>query len=580
MKRKSSYILRFCGCFARYESTAVGCSPKFTYVLLFLNIIFLLIGLSALVCIFCFDFIVKWKIGEEIKLKEDTLAYASWLSPGPLTKFSIYMYNITNPNEILHGQRPRLQEVGPYVYWEISAKENVTPVTFGARSSLSYMKRTTYTFDRSLSVGDPSTAEIISLSLSTLALLESTKTARGVSLALVQFLNLLLDFSPFAKMSFSEHVWGHTDDLLALCHAFTPETCKTDKLGLLLNVNNSLVGPYVVDSGLKNNSYIGQILSYKNHSSFNIWSSAEANLIQGTDGTRFAPDIHLNSTFNIFVPTLCRSFLMEAFRETTPSNFQHLRVLEMRPHQSNYEAAEKNLRNAGFCALDPSGPQCPPQGLFSIASCKAPGAIKPPLFASLPHFLYADRRLQLALDGIRPDNPRYDEIRLLVEPKSGLVVEGHSRLQINAFVEKSSALGKLFGDLKEPIFLPIVWFDATTVADRKILALLHEHLYEVPTRILRILICLCVFSFIVCLTLTATIRSAPLCICWPFLRSALGSKVKPDHGSGMKETTSSRQLLDAQEDPQSENTSMDPSDQRLPSPWGGHILTYAQNKMV
>uniref|UniRef100_A0A183SIE6 PBPe domain-containing protein n=1 Tax=Schistocephalus solidus TaxID=70667 RepID=A0A183SIE6_SCHSO len=313
-------------------------------------------------------------------LKEDTLAYASWLSPGPLTKFSIYMYNITNPNEILHGQRPRLQEVGPYVYWyevltcsffitltyvlvrEISAKENVTPVTFGARSSLSYMKRTTYTFDRSLSVGDPSTAEIISLSLSTLF------------------------------------------------------PC---------------------------------------------------------------------------IP---------------------VQVLEMRPHQSNYEAAEKNLRNAGFCALDPSGPQCPPQGLFSIASCKAPGAIKPPLFASLPHFLYADRRLQLALDGIRPDNPRYDEIRLLVEP--------------------------------------------TTVADRKILALLHEHLYEVPTRILRILICLCVFSFIVCLTLTATIRSAPLCICWPFLRSALGSKVKPDHGSGMKETTSSRQLLDAQEDPQSENTSV------------------------
>ncbi|VDN11817.1 unnamed protein product [Dibothriocephalus latus] len=91
----------------------------------------------------------------------------------------------------------------------------------------------------------------------------------------------------------------------------------------------------------------------------------------------------------------------------------------MRPHQSNYEAAEKNLRNAGFCAVDPAGPQCPPQGLFSIASCKAPGAVKPPLFASLPHFLYADRSLRLALDGLRPDNPHRDGIPLPTDTCSG-----------------------------------------------------------------------------------------------------------------------------------------------------------------
>nr|VZI29862.1 unnamed protein product [Spirometra erinaceieuropaei] len=472
---------------------------------------------------------------------------------------------------------------------EISAKENVTPVAFDARSSLSYMKRTTYTFDRSLSVGDPSTAEVISLSLSSLALLEATRTGRGPSPELIQFLTLLLNLSPFAKMSFSDHVWGNSDDLLSLCHAFTPETCKTDKLGLLLNVNNSLVGPYIVDSGRDNNSYIGQILSFKNQSSFDIWSSAEANFIQGTDGTRFAPDIHLNNTYNIFVPTLCRSLLMEAFRETRPSTFRHLRVLEMRPHQSNYEAAETNLRNAGFCALEPSGPQCPPQGLFDIASCKAPGAIKPPLFASLPHFLHADQRLQSALDGVRPANPRYDGIRLLVEPKSGLVVEAHSRLQINAFFAKSRSLGKLSGDLKDPIFLPIAWFDAVTVADGKVLSVLHEQLYETPTRILRILICTCVFSFVACLAMAATLRSSSLCICCPFRRSPPGTssgvasstfynKIKPGHSGGMRETTSSRQLLEAQDDPQADSASVDTCDQNTPSPWGGgHFLTCPQS---
>ncbi|KAL7058179.1 hypothetical protein AAHC03_016934 [Spirometra sp. Aus1] len=589
MKRKARHLFCFCGYFTRHERNTVTCPQKVPWFIVLLNTMFLLIGLSALVCVFCLDFLVKWKIGEEIKLKEGSLVYANWLAPGPLTKFSIYMYNITNPKEILRGQRPKLQEVGPYVYWEISAKENVTPVAFEARSSLSYMKRTTYTFDRSLSVGDPSTAEVISLSLSSLALLEATRTGRGPSPELIQFLTLLLNLSPFAKMSFNDHVWGNSDDLLSLCHAFTPETCKTDKLGLLLNVNNSLVGPYIVDSGRDNNSYIGQILSFKNQSSFDIWSSAEANLIQGTDGTRFAPDIHLNNTYNIFVPTLCRSLLMEAFRETRPSNFRHLRVLEMRPHQSNYEAAETNLRNAGFCALEPSGPQCPPQGLFDIASCKAPGAIKPPLFASLPHFLHADQRLQSALDGVRPANPRYDGIRLLVEPKSGLVVEAHSRLQINAFFAKSRSLGKLSGDLKDPIFLPIAWFDAVTVADGKVLSVLHEQLYETPTRILRILICTCVFSFVACLAMAATLRSSSLCICCPFRRSPPGTssgvasstfynKIKPGHSGGMRETTSSRQLLEAQDDPQADSASVDTCDQNTPSPWGGgHFLTCPQS---
>lgn len=48
--------------------------------------------------------------------------YDQWQSNYPSTGvdpeyFSVYLFNVTNPDEILKGAKPKLQEIGPFVYY-------------------------------------------------------------------------------------------------------------------------------------------------------------------------------------------------------------------------------------------------------------------------------------------------------------------------------------------------------------------------------------------------------------------------------------------------------------------------------
>lgn len=42
--------------------------------------------------------------------------YDFWLDPPVPIYLKVYMFNVTNPEEFLQGQKASLEEVGPYVY--------------------------------------------------------------------------------------------------------------------------------------------------------------------------------------------------------------------------------------------------------------------------------------------------------------------------------------------------------------------------------------------------------------------------------------------------------------------------------
>uniref|UniRef100_A0A8I5NFI9 Scavenger receptor class B member 2 n=1 Tax=Papio anubis TaxID=9555 RepID=A0A8I5NFI9_PAPAN len=59
---------------------------------------------------------VDQSIEKKIVLRNGTEAFDSWEKP-PLPVYTqFYFFNVTNPEEILRGETPRVEEVGPYTY--------------------------------------------------------------------------------------------------------------------------------------------------------------------------------------------------------------------------------------------------------------------------------------------------------------------------------------------------------------------------------------------------------------------------------------------------------------------------------
>jgi hypothetical protein len=53
---------------------------------------------------------------QRVVLVKGTEAYESWRKLPVALYFNVYLFNVTNPEDVQNGANPVVQEVGPYVY--------------------------------------------------------------------------------------------------------------------------------------------------------------------------------------------------------------------------------------------------------------------------------------------------------------------------------------------------------------------------------------------------------------------------------------------------------------------------------
>ena len=50
---------------------------------------------------------------------------SSWLNPPVEAHLTAYGFHVSNPEEVIKGGKPRLEEVGPFVYRAVTVKDSV-----------------------------------------------------------------------------------------------------------------------------------------------------------------------------------------------------------------------------------------------------------------------------------------------------------------------------------------------------------------------------------------------------------------------------------------------------------------------
>lgn len=57
---------------------------------------------------------------QNLRLWNGTLSFHYWQRPGVIRLTKVYIFNVTNPEGFLNGEKPVLVEVGPFVYRWVS----------------------------------------------------------------------------------------------------------------------------------------------------------------------------------------------------------------------------------------------------------------------------------------------------------------------------------------------------------------------------------------------------------------------------------------------------------------------------
>ncbi|KAM6975659.1 lysosome membrane protein 2c isoform 2-T2 [Tautogolabrus adspersus] len=349
------------------------------------SILFLILGIS-LVLSNVFPHFLQSVVEKEIVLKNGTVAFKAWENPPAPIYMQFYFFNVTNPLEVLDGDRPAVVEVGPYTYREYRPMEQVNFHSNGTKVAAVNTK--TYIFEPNMSRG-PESELIRTVNIPAVSVMDKFKDDFIMSNLISSYMRAT-DTGLFTTRTVGQLLWGYEDSLLKALRAFQPDL--DDIFGLFYKTNATNDGDYVFFTGQENYKDFARVDTWNGESNLTWWTSDECNMINGTNGASFHPVINKDETLYMFSSDLCRS-LYAVFEEDV--SVKGIPGYRFSPPSEVFANMTVNPANTGFCV--PTG-NCMGSGLLNVSVCKQ-GA---PIIMSSPHFYQADEKYINDVFGMRP----------------------------------------------------------------------------------------------------------------------------------------------------------------------------------
>ncbi|KAL5012435.1 hypothetical protein ScPMuIL_010986 [Solemya velum] len=416
---------------------------------------------TGLVLYFWMPTIVDSLVESEAALTKDSVMFEDWSELKIPMVSEFYVFHVVNPEEVVNGSKPVVEERGPYVYRQRLFRDGIV---FNDDGTVSYDLRQSFYFERNLSVGSE-TDTFTTLNIPAVAVNHGMRHMPSLTRMFAEAV-LLLDEEPlFLELSVKDFLWGYQDAFINRMSLILPTVGQdfSDHFGLLYQKNGTKMGSYRIASGANDISKLGEILTWNGLSTLTQWGTDQCRMINGSDGTIFPPLLDRNRTLYFYNPFYCRSLPLVY---ESDSEVKDLATYQFVVPSSAFASPDQNLANEGFCT--PLG-NCPPSGMINISHCNSGG----PVLLSQPHFRDADPALQNSVLGLQPD-PENHRTVMELESKTGVILRGTQRTQINIYVDKDQfRVEKRFNHFH----LPVMWL-AVNIHSEELADLIEDSLYK------------------------------------------------------------------------------------------------------
>ncbi|KAM9306779.1 lysosome membrane protein 2c isoform 1-T1 [Pholidichthys leucotaenia] len=417
------------------------------------SIVLLVVGI-AVVLSAVFPHLLQSSAKKEVVLKNGTDAFEAWENPPADIYMQFYFFNLTNPSEVLEGDRPVVVQIGPYTYREYRPMEQVDFKDNGTKVSAVNTK--TYIFQRNMSRG-PESDLIRTVNIPAVTVMEMFKDDPFLANVISAYMRGSGE-GLFTTRTVGQLLWGYQDGLLTALKKY--EHDLDNIFGLFYKSNASNDGEYVFFTGQQNYKDFARVDTWNSKSSLSWWTSEECNMINGTNGASFHPVITKNEMLYMFSSDLCRSLYAAYEQDVMVKGIPSYRFVLPAKVFANLTV---NPDNAGFCV--PAG-NCLGSGLLNVSVCKQGGKSTAkrgaPIVMSSPHFYQADEKYVQDVFGMLPNKEEH-ETAIDVHPLTGVLLQAAKRLQINVYVEKIPHFSQT-GNVKTVVF-PVVYLNESAIID-------------------------------------------------------------------------------------------------------------------
>ncbi|XP_026763039.2 sensory neuron membrane protein 2 [Galleria mellonella] len=390
--------------------------------------------------------IVENTIIDTVALKDDTEQFERFEVVPVALNFTVRLFNLTNPDEVLHGAVPIVNEVGPYIYTmaqkRVLERIEEDKLTYHIWNDMQFDPVGSYphTEDDLITMPNVPYHAVLGTTESTVPNLmwAINSGINGIfgeydqPVATFRVGDILFKGVPICKdpIAVSGVVCTVIRSMLPDIKNMVLENDGSILFSLFAYKNMTESYRYEVYRGINNISDVGRIIRYDNLSYFKYWVNtnpgqiSSCNKINGTDSGIYMPFISRDQPIEAINPDICRSIRLNYVRDM---EYEGVPGYRFTTDESMY------ADDYGCYCLNVTKGITRQNGCLLKGACELFTCVGAYLVLSNPHFLFADEIYQNSVIGNTPDIEKHVPF-VEVEPHTGIVLRGGKRAQFNVFL--------------------------------------------------------------------------------------------------------------------------------------------------